>query len=399
MNDKVSLEEAISISRASIQLPEITNVPISAANMRVSSEDIVSSNNVPDFDRSAMDGYTISRIDMEQLEKGSAVSLKVAAIIRAGSTDIKQVRPGEIYKIFTGALLPEGCAAVIKQEDVQTNGDFIQISKIPRNGENTLKAGNEFRAGDLIAGKGQVITSEVWERIAAGGVNSISVYEIPRVYVIDTGSELVLPGSAIKKGQIYGSNRSLISGKLLKAGAIPLVADRIVEDNVQAIMREIEKAILLADMVIITGGTGNGDYDLVHQATKELNALILFKGIDINPGKGSAAALYRGKILFNLSGNPNAAGIMFDTLIKPVLCKLKGELSDGEKWFELPLGSSLKTCKLVRSLLRGEMIIHQGSAYAQPLSKKKTITEHIPLILDLDPGLGNAGDMVRAKIN
>jgi molybdenum cofactor synthesis domain-containing protein len=265
-------------------------------------------------------------------------------------------------------------------------------------GENIQRAGHELTAGERVAPKGLVLNAEILERIAACGIENILVHQIPRIYVINTGSELLLPGSPIKTGQIYNSNRSLLSAKVAGSGAIPVLADSIIKDDLQQIVNEIEKATPVSDMIIISGGTGNGVYDLVYNAFEYLNASPLFKGIDITPGKGTSAALFNGKLLYNLSGNPHAAGILFEVLIKPALLKLKGDLFSAREWFDIQLDSPIKKIKPYRRLCQGEMLIEQGSVYAQPVSGNNNPIKNISLILDIRAGQGAKGDMVRAII-
>lgn len=392
------LEKTISICCDNIHAIDSEYLHINDAFMRVAAEDIVSFVNVPNFDRSSIDGYAIGQADLDKLRTGKPLTLKVTATIKAGSIESKQIRAGETYRIMTGALLPEGCAAVIMQEDVQIYGNLIVACGNWKHGENIQRAGHELSAGEKVAAKGQVLNAEIMERIAACGIEKIMVHQVPRIYVVNTGSELISPGSPIKTGQIYNSNQSLISAKISGSGAIPVLADSIIEDELQEIVNEIEKAILVSDMVIISGGTGNGAYDLVYTAFEYLNATPLFKGINISPGKGTSAALYNGKLLYNLSGNPYAAGILFEVLIKPALLKLKGDLFFAREWFDIQLASPLKNIKPYRRLYQGEMIIEQGRVYAQPISGKNNSFRGISLILDIQARQGAKGDMVRATI-
>ncbi len=392
------LEEAVSISSDNIKTLTSEYLHIDNAFMRVAADNIATSIDVPNFDRSAVDGYAISQADMELLKTDPPLSLQVIATLKAGSIESKQIEAGKSYRIMTGALLPQGTAGVIKQEDVTIAGNRITAYGSHKQGENIQSAGHELKAGDKIVAQGQVIRAEILERIAACGIKKIPVYKIPRIYVIETGSELILPGLPIKPGQIYGSNRSLIAAKIAGNGAIPVLANSVVEDNLEAIVEEIKKAVRVSDMLIICGGTGNGDYDLVYKAFESLNARPLFRGINIIPGKGTSAALFKGKLLYNLSGNPNAAGLLFEVLIKPALLKLKGELVSNREWFDIPLGSPIKSIKQVRYLCRGEMIIKQGCIYAQPISKGDNSIMNMPLILDLQAGQGVVGDIIRARL-
>lgn len=394
----VSLEEAVVISCGSIHALGPECVHIYDAYKRVAADHIGSLINVPNFDRSAMDGYAIGPIDLERLQAGRPLRLRVASIIGAGSMENGAIKPGETCRIMTGALLPEGCAAVVKQEDVETEENHIVIGSKPRRDDNIRRAGHELRVGDRIADKGQVLKAEILERIAACGIERVLVHKMPRVYIIDTGNELLLPGSAIKTGCIYCSNRSLISCKITSSGALPLLSPSIITDNLQTIVNAVKKAALVSDMVIISGGTGNGMYDLVHNALGYLNAGLLFKGIDVFPGRGTSAALLNGKPIFNLSGNPSAAGILFEALVKPALLKLKGESFYQGDWFNIELGSPIKHLRPGRSLHRGEMVIREGRACALPVSRKVVNTGKIPLLLDVENRLEEEGVMVKAKL-
>ena len=86
------LEEAISICCNNIQELDSEYLHINDAFMRVAADDIVSSINVPNFDRSSIDGYTICQADLEKLRTGKPLPLKVNATIKAGSIESKQIR-------------------------------------------------------------------------------------------------------------------------------------------------------------------------------------------------------------------------------------------------------------------------------------------------------------------
>ncbi len=380
----VNLDEAVSIACNYIQTMATEYLNINDGYMRVAADNIDSFMDIPSFDRSAMDGYAISKTDLKRLQAGQPLRLKVTSIIGAGSSESRSIRSGETIRIMTGALIPEGSVAVIKQEDVEiVNDNHIIVRVKTRRDENIRKAGHELKAGTRVASKGQILKAETLERIAACGIERVPVYKVPRVYIIETGNELLLPGSPIKKGCIYCSNRSLIACKIASSRALPLLSPSVINDDLQTIVTAIKKAARVSDMIIISGGTGNGLFDLVRNAFEYLNAQLLFKGINVFPGKNTSAALLDGKLIFNLSGSPSAAGILFEALVKPALLKLKGELLYKGDWFNIELASPIDHLKSGRSLHRGEMIIEQGHAYALPVNRKDINTGNIPLLLDV----------------
>jgi molybdopterin molybdotransferase len=400
MTATVNLEDAVSTCCTYIQPVGSEYVHINDAFRRISAEDITSLVDVPSFDRSSMDGYAISYDDLKILNLRESISLQIAGIIQAGSIVPRQIKAGETYRIMTGALVPEGSGAVIKQEEVESykEQDKIVVRRRHKPNQNISRAGELLRAGDKIAAKGQLLKAEVLEQIATCGIDKIEVHRIPRVAVIDTGSELILPGVPIREGQIYASSRSLLAGKIKEAGAEPLLFDSVVEDDLMAIVQAIEKAVNVVDMVIITGGTGKGLYDLVYNAFEHIQAKTLFRGVNIIPGKFSSAVIYNNKIIFNVSGNPHAAGILFEVLVKPALQKLSGNLLYIQEWFDIVLQCALKKIKPVRNLCLGEIIFENGGIYAQPTGKSGYHYIRNPIILDIQPGQGAAGDMVKALL-
>ncbi len=396
--EPISLDEAVSMSCESIQAMDTEYLHIYDVYMRVAADNIASTIDIPTFDRSAMDGYAIGKTDLERLQAGRPLRLRVASIIGAGSFENRPIRPGETCRIMTGALLPEGSVAVIKQEDVEISENYIVVSGRLQRGENIRRAGHELSAGDKIAAKGQVLKAEILERIAACGIERVPVYKAPRVFIIDTGNELLLPGSPIKKGCIYCSNRSLLAGKITSSGATPLLSPSVINDDLQSIVTAVRRAAQISDMVIVSGGTGNGLFDLVHNAFEYLNAQHLYKGINVFPGKSTSAALLNGKLVFNLSGSPSAAGMLFEALVKPALLKLKGESLFKGEWFNIELASPIDHLKPGRSLHRGEMIIKNGHAYALPVSRKVINKGNIPLLLDVQKRKGEEIVMVKARL-
>jgi len=398
INKSISLEGAVSICCQQVEPMAGEYVNIDGVCLRVCARDILADSNVPNFDRSAVDGFAICSADLENLDRDELGELEVIGVIKAGSSNDTVVDRGNTYRIMTGALLPEGTAAVIKQEDVEQRKNTVYAAKKLKMGENIQPAGSDISAGKQVAVKGQVLDAETIERIASCGVEKVLVHKHPQIYVINSGSELVLPGCPLQKGQIYHSNRSLLSAKITAAGGIPVLADTGAEDELDVISNEMEKGASSCDMVIISGGTGYGAYDLVHDSLKRIGAKLLFRGIDILPGKGAAAAMHKNVLMFNLAGNPGAGSLLFEVLIKPSILRLRGAADSGGGWFDINLADSVKKISKRRSLRRAKMFINKSTVLAYPVGKKDEWNEGIPVILDIKPGQGNKGDTVRAMM-
>ncbi len=398
-SSSISLEDAIALCRKYVGPVENEHISLETACLRVSAGDIATEFHVPGFDRSAVDGFAVCRTDLFKINSEHIVPLQVINELTAGCNDYITIEPGETVKIMTGAILPAGTVAVFKQEHVKQSGSIIYPGKKIRQGENIQKAGSEIPAGKQLVKRGEVLDSERIERIACCGLEKISVHRIPRIYIINTGNELILPGNPLQRGQIYNSNRSLLSAKVGKVGGEPVFSENGAKDDQDAIAAQIMRGAGYNDMVIISGGTGQGTSDLVYDALKKLGADILFKGIDIIPGKGATVALCNGKLVYNLAGHPGAVNLLFEVLIKPAVLSLKG-VSDGlESWFEIKLHRPIKKISDRRSLRRAEMVfMGQGYVVARPLDEANSFCSQSPLILDLKPYQGKQGDVVRAMM-
>ncbi len=393
MKKSIGLEDAIALCSHWACPAGQEEVNLNAAFRRVSAQDLCAQLSVPDFDRSAVDGYAICQDDLAYTDEPRA--FKVIGERSAGHCHPISISRGETLRVMTGALLPAGTAAVIKQEEVRPSGSLIYPVIQPRPGENIQQRGSDIPLGMNLLKAGEILEAEGIERIACCGVERLRVYRHPRIYIINTGNELVLPGMPLQPGQIYHSNRSLLAAKVASAGGTPVLAETGVRDEIAVIASAIEKGVSSADMVIISGGTGSGTGDLVQDSWRELGADILFKGIDIVPGKGSAAAAYRQKLICNLAGHPGAVSLLFEVLINPIFALLRGE-SHSREWFEIILDSTVHKISDRRSLRRAEMIFAgPGESRARPLSAFSNFCHH-RLILDLKPGQGKAGEIVKA---
>ncbi len=399
MNSSISLEEALALCSQYLSPVEDEYISLGTACQRVAAQDIAAELDVPGFDRSGVDGYAICRADLYEINSNNIPPLKVIAEWTAGSGGDITIEPGETLKIMTGAVLPAGSAAVIKQEQVEQCGKIIYPAKKITVGENIQRAGSEIPYGQQLVKKGEVLDPERIERIACCGAEEVLVHRFPRIYIINTGNELVLPGTPLQRGQIYHSNRSLLAAKIFSAGGEPVLGVTGVKDDQDAIADEIKRSIGVSDMVIISGGTGRGSSDLVYDALNQIGSEILFKGMDIRPGKGSTAAVHNRRLVYNLAGHPGAVSLLFEVLIKPAIRCLQGVNNSSANWFEIKLHHSVKKISEWRSLRRAELIFAgPGYVFARPLNGANTFSSHPPLILDLKPGQGKQGDVVRAMM-
>ena len=117
MSDLLNVDEAIARILEQIKVLEPETVHLTESTGRVLAEDILSDEDLPPFDNSAMDGFAIKASD-----SGENVRLRVVMDIPAGVAPSQTLQLGEAARIMTGAPVPEGADAVIPVED--TDADF-----------------------------------------------------------------------------------------------------------------------------------------------------------------------------------------------------------------------------------------------------------------------------------
>jgi molybdopterin molybdotransferase len=268
---------------------------------RTLAETLTTSSPIPRFDRAAMDGYAVQSRDLPG-------QLTVMGTIGAGDIPSLACQSGQAYRIFTGAPLPPGADAVVEQEQAMADNGLVRIGSRVKPGRNISPSGSEFAADTVVLGRGQRLGPIHVGLVATLGLNSVRVLRKPRVLLVTTGTELVLPGSHLPAAHIYDANRFVLTTWLEAAGA-QVTALPIVPDIPGLFISELHQALAMVpgfDMVITTGGVSVGDKDDVIQSLRE-NSHLLFWRADMHPGKSIAGSVVDNVPVLSLSGNPGAA--------------------------------------------------------------------------------------------
>lgn len=320
MKSFISLEEAIEILSENVRFIGIEEVSLLSGIGRILSEDIFSKIDNPPFNKSAMDGYAVISIDTEEGKK----SLKVIDQVFAGDVCKSEVKQGTAIKIMTGAPIPIGANAVIKQEDVTFKDGFIEVNKVLKAEENICLKGEDIKEGTLLVKKGKKLDYADIGILASSGIRTVNVYKKPRVAFISTGDEVLDLDEALIGGKIYNSNKYTILGRLAELGYEVTYVDHE-NDSFIGIGNKIKEASRVADFIITTGGASVGEKDLIKEAIDYINGEKLFWKINIKPGSAMLCSKYDEKIIVSLSGNPTAALTTFELIAKTTLEKLSGK--------------------------------------------------------------------------
>jgi molybdopterin molybdotransferase len=283
----------------------------------VTADAVVSAEAVPPFPNSAMDGYAVRAADTA----GAPVDLKVVGMIAAGTAGDLAVGAGEAARIMTGAPMPEGADAIVLVERTRTEGDVVTIDIAVEPGTSVRGIGEDVHEGDVVVGRGTVLTPGHLGVLASVGVDRVRVHRRPRVGVLSTGDELVEAGP-LGRGQIRDSNRPTLVA-LLRESGFDAVDLGIARDDEASVAAAIERAVAECDAVLTSGGVSMGDLDYVKVVLDQIGEMRWMQ-IAIRPAKPFAFGTVRGVPVFGLPGNPVSSMVSYELFARPALRKMAG---------------------------------------------------------------------------
>lgn len=292
-------------------------VALTAARGRVLARDVVARRTQPPFPASAMDGYAA-----RDAEVRPGAMFDVVGEAAAGTPFAGAVQPGQCVRIFTGGVVPEGLDRIVIQEDVTRGGDRITLGGNLDDQKYVRRAGLDFSGGDTLLSAPRRLTPENIALIAAAGVPFVTVYRRPRVALLATGDELVLPGESAPPGSIVSSNNfglaALIEGLGAEAEILPIAADTVES------LRELAGMGAQADLFVTLGGASVGDHDLIRPALKEAGLALDLYRIAMRPGKPFMAGRLGDTPMLGLPGNPVSAMVCGRLFVVPAVEALGG---------------------------------------------------------------------------
>lgn len=319
----LALETAV--ARVLESLPPITTerVPLAESAGRVLAENLFSQVALPAFDNSAMDGYALRTADVRGASHNSPSVLKLVAKIPAGEMFSGEIRDGECARLFTGSPMPHGADSVVMQEDTRLCGEHVEVLDGVVVGENIRKSGEDVGLGETLAASGAIMTPGTIGLLAATGIGSVMVGRRPVVSLLATGSELREPGEPLTAGQIYESNRAMLSTLVESCGGVSKVFP-IGPDSLDATRTALRKAFDSSDIVVTSGGVSVGELDFVKAAFESLGGSVQFWKVAMRPGKPFVFGRLGEKFLFGLPGNPVSAFVTFLLLVRPAMMRWQG---------------------------------------------------------------------------
>ncbi|MEO7270179.1 MAG: gephyrin-like molybdotransferase Glp [Knoellia sp.] len=304
-------------------LPSVT-VGLSESLGRVLAADVVAAVDLPGFDNSAMDGYAVRSADVVGASPASPVVLEVDGDIAAGDTTRHVLRPGVAMRIMTGAPLPDGADAIIPVEVSDGGVSRVSLTLAAEVGRHLRLQGEDVRVGDVVLRAGTRLGPGQVALAAASNVAELVVTPEPRVSILSTGDELVLPGQSLEYGQIVDSNSVMLAALVTAAGAGVMGSGHL-NDDADAMASLLQDMPGNPDLILTTGGVSMGAYDTVKEVLSTTGTVEFVK-VAMRPGmpQGAGVVGERRTPIITLPGNPVSSFVSFHVFVLPVLRALAG---------------------------------------------------------------------------
>jgi molybdopterin molybdotransferase len=363
----ISVADALAAILAGAEPMAEEMVALEAAHHRVLARDVAARRTQPPQAMSAMDGYAVRAADAAQVQ----AKLKVIAEVAAGRPFDRAIGPGEAARIFTGGVIPDGADAVVIQEDTIADGNAITITEAAAPGRNVRPAGVDFSEGDVLLSAGSLLSDRDLSLAASMNYPELPVRRRPKLALLATGDELVMPGQTPGPGQIVYSNGYALRA-LARAEGADTVDLGVAADTVEATTAGIRRARELgADILVTTGGASVGDHDLVKTSLEAESVKMAFWKIAMRPGKPMMHGRLGTMRVVGVPGNPVSSYVCTMLFVVPLIRALSGRKSVHHVRESALLGRDIGANDQREDYLRARLEEREdGSLIATPVTKQ-----------------------------
>lgn len=335
------------------------SVPLHKATSRVLAEDVRTNSDIPSFDNSAMDGIAMRS---EDLPGEGTAQLHILGSLLAGDCGHHVIGAGQCMRIMTGARMPQGADTVVIKERVRVESDCAVVGAGEVIGSHVRRRGEEMERGQIALHRGQRIGFAQLSALASLGLDRVPVHRQPRVSIISTGDELVMPGQACDAAQIYNSNGFGLAAMLAAGGAELQSGEgnpngppfRHVRDDRAALEQAVLDAVGKSDVIVTTGGVSAGEADYLPELVRSMGRVHFWK-VRLRPGMPFLFGEVHGALVFCLPGNPVSSLVTFQSLVRPALRVLQGDTEWHPAWFHAQLCEHISKRHERTEMMRGRL--------------------------------------------
>jgi molybdopterin molybdotransferase len=359
----LSVEEALERVLAEFHPLEPEQVPIIETLGRVLAEDVVADADIPPHANSSMDGYAVLAADTAGASHQAPSRLRVVGELAAGYVAHAAVVPGTAIRIMTGAPIPSGADAVVRVEDTEAAGEWVEILAEVPEGWYVRPAGEDVRQGELALPQGTFVRPQEVGMLAALGHSHVQVVRRPRVAILATGDEVVAVEEPLAPGKIRNANSYSNAAQVAKYGGIPVMLG-IARDRVEELTAKISAGLAQGvDLFLTSGGVSVGDFDLVKDVLAAEGELEFWR-VRMKPGKPLAFGRIGGVPVLGLPGNPVSVMVSFEMFVRPAILKMLGMTGWERRTVEATLMDAVRRKDDRRHYLRVRVEQHDGEVRA-----------------------------------
>lgn len=354
--------------------PRLIRQPVVSALGRVIASAPRSPIDLPEFVRSTMDGYAVRAADTFGASSALPTYLKCVDSVTMGAAPEFELNVGEAAEIYTGAQLPRGADAVVMIERTQkVSAQEVEILAPAAPGENLVQIGEDVRAGDEILPGGHRLRPQDIGGLLAVGLLDVEVTAPPRVAIIGSGDELVMPENMPQPGQIRDINSYTLAALAQAYGAEVAIggiaADRF--DDLYALARQ---TLDQADILVISAGSSVSTRDLTREVIEQLGQPgVIQHGLAVKPGKPTIIALCDGKPVIGLPGNPVSALLVARQILIPTIRRALGELPRPFSTVRATLTANVASATGREDTIPVRLIHDHGGLQAEPIFGKSNL--------------------------